>query len=67
MIRTTSAGEAYHADDVVVWADGFWARLGEVHSGCFTHRSDDFEIVRTENDERLKELGLAEELGLCWP
>ncbi|MBB2199812.1 hypothetical protein HLH44_20690 [Gluconacetobacter sp. 1c LMG 22058] len=65
MTQNVSARSAYHGDDIVIWADGFWARWGEVSSGCFAHRSDDYEIVRLEDESRLRELGLAEDLDLA--
>lgn len=49
---------AHHPDDIVVWPDGFHARIGEVRSGQFSHRSDDFEIVRLEETDRLRQPGL---------
>lgn len=49
---------AHHQDDIVIWPDGFHATVGEVRSGGFAHRSDDFEIVRLEDTDRLRELGV---------
>ena len=54
----------YHPDDIVVWPDGTWATLAEVRAGEFNCMSDDYEIVRLEDVERLKALGLADDLGL---
>lgn len=51
-------------DDIVVWPDGFWAPLGQIRNGEYSHRSDDFEIVRLEDHTRLKELGIADELDI---
>jgi hypothetical protein len=50
-----------HPDDLAIWPDGFWARLSEVHGGQFAHRSDDHEIVASDDRDRLGELGLADE------
>ncbi|NHN93524.1 hypothetical protein [Acetobacter sicerae] len=49
---------APHPDDIVVWPDDFHARVGEVRSGQFSHRSDDFEIVACEDVQRLRALGV---------
>jgi hypothetical protein len=35
-----------------------------VRNGEFSHRSDDFEIVRLDDAARLKELGLADEFDI---
>ncbi len=56
--------EPYDSDDIVVWPDDFWATLGEVRRGDFSHRSDDYEIVRLDDHARLKALGLAEDLDI---
>ncbi len=50
----------YHRDDVVLWPDGTWATVGEVRDGNYDWKSDDFEIVRIEDTDRLKALGLGE-------
>ncbi|MFD1911822.1 hypothetical protein [Halodurantibacterium flavum] len=60
----TNARQPYHPDDIVVWPDGGWATLGEVQAGEYGWRSDDYEVVRLEDIERLKVLGLAEDLDL---
>lgn len=60
----TNTQRPLHLDDIAVWPDGFWAELGEVWDGHFSHRSDDYEIVRLEDDARLKALGLAEDFGI---
>ncbi|RWJ31986.1 hypothetical protein [Mesorhizobium sp.] len=54
----------YRLDDIVVWQDGTWATLGEVWAGDFGWMSDDYEIVRADDVERLKALNLADDLGL---
>ncbi len=54
----------HNTDDIAFWPDGTWATLGEVWAGGFTFMSDDFEIVRWDDDARLTALGLAEELGI---
>ncbi|SNS94041.1 hypothetical protein [Sphingopyxis indica] len=54
----------YHSQDIVVWPDGGWATLEEVRLGEFAHRSDDYEIVRLEDGDRLRALGLAEQLDI---
>ncbi|MFG1352100.1 MAG: hypothetical protein B7X99_13130 [Rhizobiales bacterium 17-65-6] len=64
MSRTTMQTPPYHPDDIAVWPDGAWATLGEVWRGEFSHRSDDFEIVRLEDVARLKELGLADDFDV---
>lgn len=64
MSKITTQTPPYHIDDIVVWPDGAWATLGEVRSGQFCHRSDDFEIIRLDEVARLKGLGLADELDI---
>lgn len=64
MSGTTKQPPQHRPDDIVVWPDGFYATLEEVRRGEFSHRSDDFEIVRLEDVARLKELGLAEDFDL---
>ncbi len=64
MSKITTQTPLYHPDDIVVWADGAWATLGEVRNGEFSCRSDDCEIVRLEDAARLKELGLADEFDV---
>jgi len=51
-------------DDIAVWPDGSWAELGEVWNGDYDWKSDDFEIVRFDDVERLKALGIADDLGI---
>ena len=46
MSKITTQTPPYHPDDIVVWPDEAWATLREVRNGEFSHRSDDFEIVR---------------------
>lgn len=53
----------YSSDDIVVWPDGVWAYLGEIRAGDYGWRSDDYEIVRLEDVERLRELGISDELS----
>ncbi|MBA4757602.1 MULTISPECIES: hypothetical protein [Sphingomonadales] len=60
----TQDTQAYHRDDIAVWPDGVWATLGEVWAGHFTHRSDDYEIVRSDDHARLKALGVEEDLDI---
>jgi len=64
MSKITTQTLPYHPDDIVVWPDGAWAKLGEVRNGEFSHRSDDFEIVRLDDAARLKELGLPDEFDI---
>ncbi|HEY9213024.1 MAG TPA: hypothetical protein VIQ29_09235 [Ancylobacter sp.] len=64
MSGTTKQPPQHHPDDIAVWPDGAYATLKEVWRGEFSHRSDDFEIVRLEDVARLKELGLADDLDL---
>lgn len=64
MSKITTQTPPYHPDDIVVWPDGAWATLGEVRNGEFSHRSDDFEIVRLDDAARLKELGLPDEFDI---
>jgi hypothetical protein len=59
-----STQRPHHPDDIVVWPDGTWATLGEVWAGDFGWMSDDYEIVRADDVERLKALNLADDLGL---
>lgn len=63
MPELTPSSTPFAGDDIVVWPDGIWATLGEVRSGDFQHKSDDFEIVRRADKARLTLLGIAEELG----
>ena len=60
----TSTQRPYHPDDIVVWPDGTWATLGDVWAGDFGWMSDDYEIVRADDVERLNALDLADDLGL---
>lgn len=53
----------YSSDDIAVWPDGVWAYLGEIRAGDYGWRSDDYEIVRREDVERLRELGIYDELS----
>ena len=64
MTTVTTQTAPYHPDDIVVWPDGFWAPFEEVRNGEYSHRSDDFEIVRLEGHARLKGLGVADEPGI---
>lgn len=43
--------------------DGTWAFVGELCEGGYGHKSDDYEIVPLEDVERLRELGIADELS----
>jgi hypothetical protein len=60
----TDKTRPYHPDDIVVWPDGRWTTLDEVRRGGWDWRSDDYEIVRLEDQTRLEELGLAADLDL---
>ncbi len=60
----TRSTKPYHPDDIVVWPDGFWATVEDIRRGDFSHRSDDYEIVRLEDHARLKALGLAEDFDV---
>lgn len=51
---------------LAIWPDGAWATLGDVWAGEYSFMSDDYEIVRWDDDARLTALGLAEELGIKW-
>jgi hypothetical protein len=64
MSKITTQTPPYYPDDIVVWPDAAWAKLGEVRNGKFSHRSDDFEIVRLDDAARLKELGLPDEFDI---
>lgn len=55
---------AYHCDDIVIWPDGNWATLGDVRTGDYDSMSDDYEIARLEDLDRLAALGLDQELGI---
>ncbi|RWK66814.1 hypothetical protein [Mesorhizobium sp.] len=61
--RTDTASSAYHPDDIAVWPDGTWISVGELSEGGYGHKSDDYEIVPLEDVERLRELGIADELS----
>ena len=50
----------YHPDDIVVWPDSTYATWDEVVRGEFDWMSDDYQIVRAEDQARLRELGLEE-------
>lgn len=54
----TPTRQPHHPDDIVVWPDGSWATVGEVETGHYNWKSDDYEIVRLEDTERLTALGL---------
>jgi hypothetical protein len=56
--------QPYHPDDIVVWPDGTWAALADVWAGDYAWMSDDYEIVRADDVERLTALNLADDLGL---
>ncbi|MFA7603337.1 MAG: hypothetical protein WCY29_10050 [Novosphingobium sp.] len=60
----TNAQRPFNEYDIVVWPDGDWAELGEVWDGYWNWKSDDYEIVRADDDDRLKALGLAEDFGI---
>lgn len=64
MRAITTPTSPYHPDDIVVWPDGAWATVDEVRNGEYGYRSDDFEIVRQDDAERLKVLGLGDDFGL---
>lgn len=53
----------YDEDDIVVWPDGEWSTVGSVANGHYW-KSDDYEIVRLGNPRRLRQLGIAKELGI---
>ena len=57
---TSEAREPYSPDDLAVWPDGFHAELGDPWNGDYDWRSDDYEMVRLEDEARLRELGLDE-------
>ena len=59
-----TATRPIHGDDLAVWPDGTWATMDEVRSGEFNWKSDDFELVRLEDELRLQQLGLADENDL---
>jgi hypothetical protein len=61
---TMAKQQPYHQDDIAVWLDGAWAHLGETWNGGFGWRSDDYEIVRLEDVDRLRALGLADDFDL---
>lgn len=60
--KTSMFGTAsyYHIDDIVVWPDGTNAARDDVLRGEFDFMSDDYEIVRLEDEARLIELGLGD-------
>lgn len=60
----TSTQRPYHPDDIVVWPDGTWATLSDLWAGGYGWMSDDYEIVRADDVERLKALKLADDLDL---
>ena len=60
----TNTARPWTQDDIAVWPDGCWAELGEVWEGYWNWKSDDYEIVRADDDEGLKALGLAEDFGI---
>jgi hypothetical protein len=59
-----TATRPIHGDDFAVWPDGSWATIDEVRSGECSWKSDDFEIVPLEDELRLQQLGLADEIDL---
>ena len=63
-MATSDAPLPYSSDDIAVWPDGGWASLGEIWRGEYGHMSDDYELVRIEDQARLKALGILDELGL---
>ncbi|MBN9505391.1 MAG: hypothetical protein J0I69_05135 [Altererythrobacter sp.] len=60
----TKTQRPYTEHDIAVWPDGGWAELGEVWDGHYHWKSDDYEIVREDDFDRLKALGLAENFGI---
>lgn len=61
--RADTSPSAYHPDDIAVWPDGTWTFVGELAEGGYGHKSDDYEIVPLEDVERLRQLGIADELS----
>ncbi len=45
-------------EDIAVWPDGTWATIEDVRNGEYTWRSDDYEIVRYDDTDRLNALGI---------
>ncbi len=60
----TRSTKPYHLDDIVIWPDGSWTTVEDIQRGEFSHKSDDYEIVRLEDHDRLRALGLAEDLDI---
>ena len=55
---------AFELDDIAYWLDGTWGTIEDVRRGEFGHMSDDYEVIRIDDLDRLVELGIASELGL---
>jgi hypothetical protein len=45
-------------NDIAVWPDGTWAELSAVWNGEYQSMSDDYEVVSSDDDARLKALGV---------
>lgn len=60
----TNTQRRYGQDDIAIWPDGCWAELRDVWNGDYAWKSGDYEIVRIEDEVRLKTLGLAPDLGI---
>jgi hypothetical protein len=59
--------EHFEGDDIAVMPSGLWYYLEELENGLGPSPLaywDDYEMVRKTDVQRLKELGIAEELGL---
>lgn len=48
-------------DDFVIWPDGSWAQIEDIWRGDYTWKSDDYEVVRHDDDRRLREIGILDE------
>ena len=60
----TQSQQPWHTDDIVVWPRGSWTTVGDVYAGDHSWKSDDYEIVRLEDVERLTALGFADDLDI---
>lgn len=52
---------SWHPDDIAVWPDGCWCHNSEIETMGW--KSDDYELVRREDETRLEELGILDEIG----
>ncbi|MBA8907949.1 hypothetical protein [Aminobacter ciceronei] len=49
-------------EDIALWPDGSWAHLGDVWNGEFDWKSDDYEVIGHDDEERLSKTGILDQL-----